>query len=403
VTPVRIAYALPIGVVLPLTPDKKATMIKKLITLTIASASTLALTGCGATEAPVLDTSIMGDGTPSRTAFGGYWWTHVDRGVVSRIVPNTGKVTPTDAWSTRLNPSMSVGQDKGIEDDGTGNLAYHVHGDVDIEPNYPPDKAFRDRYWDQLYSELCANNVCDEYVYPSSGVGFGFKAKNVPLGTDAIGTKGITFRIKIGPRHAKYTVTATDGSTTTKPRPITIEAPMDYTDCPDPSFNDEYGTHFVANNPNAQSLLWPAQPAPGQPGDRNLPLCLLQGTVLPDGTVTNNTKKTCFAHPITGTGQTAPLEISEQWVTYCAAWTDFNPVTWTDGLKSTPVPQGGITALYPDHLIKIQFEAYKPPTSDRVPMAFDYWLDDVVLLTDATWATSCNPDKGVKLIQQPTL
>jgi hypothetical protein len=388
VTPVRFANALAIGAVLTLTftPDKKATMIKKLISLAIASASTLALAGCGATDTPTLDKTLMGDGSSNMTGLKGYWWTHVDRGGVSTVVPDTGKVTPKDAKSTQLKPGFAIGVGKGLEDDGTGNTAFHITGSVNIEPPYPPDPTiYTDDYWTQLYSSICTTDGCEEMVYPSVGLGFGFKDKNVVLGDDAHEgsdptkplTKGMSFRIKVGPNHAKTCVDPTDQ--VAKACPISVALPMDYTDVPDTSFGDLFGSKYV----NATATLYPSQPA-----DANLPICSFPGTLKADGTGKQGSQsKTCFCNMIADAAKNKPMTFSDQWVTYCAAWGDFGDPGW-GGLRSAPVPTGGVTAVDPTHVIKMQFDAYKPKSNEALT-PFDFWVDDVRILTEADWTKYC--------------
>lgn len=357
-------------------------MIKKLISLAVASASTLVLAGCGETSTPTVDKSVMGDGTTNQTGLGGYWWTYVDRGDTSLVDPNTGKKEPRNAAAKELLAGLSNGN--GIAADETGNLAFHITGKVGPAPAYPPPEDIYDDYWDASYSDICVDGKCSEYRYPSAGLGFGFKAKNVPLGADAAGTKGLGFRMKLGSTHAK----AADNTT---PRPVTVSVPMDYTDVPDPSFEDEFGTKYLPAGAN--DILYP-----GQAADANLPLCSFPGTKIP-GTedVVGSQAKTCFCNMTTGAGKNKPLPLTETWQTFCVTWEDFGAPDW-GGLSSVSYPEGGIMAVDPAHVIKMQFDAYKPVTTDGAEYSaiFDFWVDDVALLDQAKWDTYC---AGAKMIE----
>lgn len=341
-------------------------MAKVLALLSLLPVVTLA--GCGLTTLEELDYSLMGDGTKNKTALGGYWWTYVDRTLTSEVNPNTGKVEPTNAASTELNPGFSVGEGLGQEIDGS-HLAYHVTGKViPVPPLLEPDA-----YWTDLFSDICKDGDCDESKYPSAGVGFGFREKNAPLGSRAFLsggklTTGIGFRLKYGATHAKVNDAFL---------PVSVSAPMDLTDAPDPSFGDQFGSRYAGLN----STLYPDKDSNG-----NYPICSFPNTVKPDGeSFYSSASKTCFCN------LTKTLEASDEWQTFCIGWEEFESPGW-GGLSSALVPDGGITQVIPERLIKIQFDAYKPTTSQE-EAAFDLWIDDVRLLNESNWDSYCSSQR----------
>ncbi|HMA95256.1 MAG TPA: hypothetical protein VKP30_21350 [Polyangiaceae bacterium] len=341
-------------------------MVKFLPLLAFASSVTLA--GCGLTTMEELDYSLMGDGKSNKTALGGFWWTYVDRTLLSEVTPNTGKRDPTNAEATELNPGLAPGVGQGQEIDGS-HPAYHVTGKVIPVPSpLEPDP-----YWSDLFAEICKDGNCGEDKYPSAGIGFGFRPSNAPLGARAIGkdgklTKGIGFRLKYGANHAKV------GDTF---QPVSVSAPMDLTDAPDPSFGDQFGSRYAGLN----STLYP-----NSDGTRNFPICSFPNSYKPDGenTYSSNTK-TCFCN------LTKTLDATDQWQTICVAWPEFESPGW-GGLDSALVPEDGITQIIPERLIKIQFDAYKPSISEG-EAAFDFWLDDVRLLSESDWDAYCSSQR----------
>jgi hypothetical protein len=355
--------------------------MKKLISLVLASASTLAIAGCGATDTPSAKEYVLFDGTSNQTGLKGYWWTYIDRGTTSEVTPNTGKENPQDALSTKLKASIAVGN--GIEVEN-GNSVLHVKGKVGPEPKYPPAEEYYDAYWDAFYSGICEGGKCGEYKYPSVGVGCGFKEKNRALGSTVTEGKyiGVGFKFKAGPDHAK-----TDDGTGL--RPVAVSIPTDYTDAPDKSFNDEFGTQYN----NANSVLYPSH------GMENLPVCSFPTTpVPPDFKPIGSQSKTCFANMTTAASKNKPLAISSNWQTFCLKWEDFGPPTWATGLANVAFPQGGIKSLDPAHAIKLQFDADKPKTGEEA-RPFDFFIDDVELLTQEEWNTFC---QGAKFIEPTT-
>jgi hypothetical protein len=362
--------------------------MKKLITLALASTTALMLAGCGATDSVAIDNSLMGDGTSAQTGLGGYWWTYVDRSGLSSVIPNTGKVNPTDAASSELNPGLSQGPGKGLEDDGTGNLAYHVTGTVAFAPkwsstlgadgiatNYTatnPTLNWVDPYVDANYGALCKDGKCGEVKYPAAGLGFGFHASNKILGPDSkdgagAPKVGISFRMKLGAGHGQTKVAGT-------PNDIAISLPLDLTDVPDPSFGDQYGTDF------AQGTL--ASGATATAG-KNVPFCSFPFSLKADGSVVGGPNKTCFGNLAT---IISPVPTTT-WTNYCVTWEAFVPPGWA----SAGLTAAGLTSLstFVDRIIKMQFDAYKPAEAETVNAPFDFWVDDVYLLDASNQATHC--------------
>lgn len=326
----------------------------------------VSLTGCGLTTLEDLDTSLMGDGNGSRTALGGYWWTYVDRTLASKVKPNTGKLDPTNARSTALKVGLAPGY--GLEIDGS-HPAYHVTGKVVPVPS----SLESDSYWSEFYGEICQDGDCGEQKYPAAGIGFGFKPKNAPLGRKAFASdgsplKGIGFRMKLGIDHARVDDVF---------QPVAVSAPMDLTDAPDPSFGDKFGTLYAELN----TALYPD-------ADRfsNFPICSFPSTYKPDGKrIYGASNKTCFCN------LTKTLDATDQWKTFCVPWEEFESPPWGD-LNNALVPDGGITQVIPERLIKIQFDAYKPSAGEE-EAAFDIWIDDVRLLGDTAWDGYCASER----------
>jgi hypothetical protein len=370
VTPVRFANALAYGAVLPLTPDKKATMIKKLISLTLASVSTLALAGCGASDNPIMDTSLMGDGSSNKTGLGGYWWTYVDRSGKSSVSPDTGKIDPMDTTTTpaKLKPSIGVGN--GIEDG-----MYHVTGTVGVAPAYN-DTTVYDTYWDGFYGTsgsigpVCGAQGCLEMKYPAVGIGLGFKAKNAPLGADADKKAGISFKMKIGPKHPDIATA-----------PIAVSLPMDLTDVPDPTFNDEFGTNYAGIAPVLPALA-----------GKNVPICTFPGSLKADGSMQGSNSKSCFANMTTD--GTTKLDPTTTLTTYCLGWAAFGQPSWATGALSaaSPIPVTDVAKLKA-HIIKLQFDAFKPAAGAAAAVDFDFYVDDVILVDEDKWDTVCKDAK----------
>lgn len=333
-------------------------MIKKLIYLTLASASTLALSGCGDTSLPPPDESLMGDGTSNKVGLGGYWWTYVDRSGKSEVIPDTGKEDPMD--TTTIPPVLagSLGPGVGLEDG-----AFHVKGHVGSEPEYDSEEeADMDRYVDAFYgkgkpAEHCLQDSCGEMAYPTAGIGFSFHDKNRPLGAKADDKVGISFRMKLGPDHAR------DGD---EPYPIYIELPMDLTDVPDPTFKDEFGTAFVAGGSGP-----------------NKPFCTFPTSANADGDEVGRSDKSCYRNPTTQ--ENTEFEVTEEWQTFCFRWDKFGAPPFPPGDFTDRIPS---VAEMKQRLIKVQFAAFKPKSGDAVD--FDFFVDDVYLLTEALWSEKCN-------------
>lgn len=340
-------------------------MIKKLISLTLASLSTLALAGCGESTLQQIDASIMGDGTSNKTGLGGYWWTYVDRSDKSNVSPYTGKVNATDTTETPPTLKDPIAPGNGI-DEG----AFHVTGKVGIAPYYAATDQY-DPYWDAFYgpdgsqAKVCGEDGCKEMKYPAVGIGFGFQANNIPLGAKANGKKGLSFKIRLGANHGK------DPQNNDQFYPVNVSLPTDLTDAPDPTFQDQFGTQYANNE---------APP--------NKPLCTFPGSLVDDKEVGSDLK-TCFAN-MTTEGNTT-LELSGDWTHFCLAWDRFAPPTWTKG----QLADAGLESMDQGktHLTKVQFDAYKPPydakAEEGFAVDFDFYLDDVLLVDEAKWDTVC--------------
>ncbi|HEY5960817.1 MAG TPA: hypothetical protein VIV60_29885, partial [Polyangiaceae bacterium] len=191
---------------------------------------------------------------------------------------------------------------------------------------------------------------------------------------------GVGFKFKAGSTHAM------NGDVF---RPIAVSVPTDYTDAPDPSFGDQFGSQYN----NANSVLYPTH----TPATDNLPICSFPKTpVPPEFKPVGSSGATCFANLTTANGANKPLAISKDWQTFCLKWEDFAAPDWArSGLAAVAFPQGGITNLDPKHAIKLQFDAYKPSSSEGA-QNFDFFIDDVELLTSDEWTTFCANAKVVE-------
>jgi hypothetical protein len=377
-------------------------MIKKLISLALASISTLTLAGCGATGIPDLpNAKKMGDGTDNKTGLGGYWWTHIDRSGTSKVSPDTGKVDPTNTTTVPAKLLDSIGPNNGIADG-----AFHIKGELGPAPVYNATDKF-DPYWDAFYGKdadsryspgVCGTfyeggkaddgttdlpaSSCGEMKYPSVGMGFGFKSKNAPLGDDATGLIGVSFKLKLG---------ASDDSS--GDFPMTVAMVMDISDVPDPTYDDQFGTKF-ANLPQT-----------GKPtsSDANTPICTFPGTVVDVNgkeDVKGSGDKSCFMNMInTGTFalyNRAGHELNKDgFVTYCMTWSDFNKPAFGGLDKGTPPVDEKNFKDYISHLTKMQFDAYKPDTPEKA-RKFEFYVDDVYLLDDKRWQEHCTGGDVVK-------
>jgi hypothetical protein len=357
------------------------------VTLVIAIAlfSSVALVGCFPQEEacidcdPFLPTS-MGNGSSNKTGFGGYWWTYYDRGGKSNIDPDTGKVEPLNPFSSELRSGISLGN--GIELDGD-NYAYHVHGEVGAAAAVSTEPVL-DVYWDAFYSSICAGGECRQPLVPEAGIGFGLKAGNSVLGeSSSFGIRGISFRAKVGGKHAL--------NAKEEFRPIEVIAPMDLTDIPDPSFVDEFGSNYDELGKHAiyENLA----------GETNLPLCIFPGF---DSLVSNglleDSRSTCLCH-----FKSNPISLSKDWKTFCVSWSAFrNP--GCNGLETTQYPPGGITELIPSRILKILFNAARPKIGEGAAR-FDFWIDNVLLVKSLSddaidsWVQVCGPKSGAIVIE----
>ena len=349
--------------------------MKKLICLALASTGIIggivALAGCGTDTPIVIDQSLMGDGTSNKTGLGGYWWTYFDRTGLSSVTPDTGKTTPKDPLATTLKPGFGGGN--GLDDDGTGNKAYHITGAVAPAPKWTStlgsDPVWQDLYVNTSYGSLCQGGLCGEVMYPSAGMGLGFKSGNEILGADAAKFTGVAFRMKVGAGHGL-------NATTGLANDVYISMPMDLTDVPDPSFTDKYGTlHDPASPPTALE-----SGAANPDTTKNWPFCSFPNSLNATGTTVGGTNKTCFAN----LGAKVAPTPTTAWATYCMTWDAFKAPGWASGLSLA-----GITALTPARVIKMQIDAYKPTSAETAPATFDIWIDDVRLIDATTAATYC--------------
>jgi hypothetical protein len=342
--------------------------MKKLIILALASTTVFNLAACGESSKVVIDDSVLTDGSSNANQLGGYWWTYVDRTGKSSVVPDTGKVTPLDAASTALKDGIKDGN--GIADDGTGNKALHVTGSVAVAPTWKADLGsvgdWQDPYVDANYGYLCQDGTCKEVAYPSAGLGMGFLKGNAPLGAKATGKAGIAFKIKLGAGHG------TDPATG-QPYLIAMSLPMDLTDVPDPSFQDTFGTDYGTGTPHSGVAAT---------AGKNQPFCSFPGSLTAAGTPVGGTNKTCFANLGTYI-EPAP---TTTWKKYCVKFTDFGAPGWAKGLA---LPEVNIVSVIPERVIKLQFDAFKPPAASTEPAAFDFWVDDVIFVDEAEFATEC--------------
>jgi hypothetical protein len=354
--------------------------MKTLNSLLLASAAWLTLVGCGATDNPAQDTTVISKGESNRTITGGFWWTYVDRAIganpKSEVVPNTGKLDPDNPTATALGPSLSSGV--GIMDDGTGtgNMAFHVTGQVRPSPKWTDslgvngqskDTAdtydYRDIYWDTHYGALCKDGKCLEVKYPSAGLGFGFQLKNKAIDLSAY--YGIGFKIR------------NDGMAVNPTSLISISLPMDITDVPDPSFGDQFG-------------------APQGDGSTFQPYCTFPGTPLATATtgIVGGNTKNCFKNYTNWPTPTDPkgnktVQAPGVLMPNCMLWSDFTaPTTWGGDVTLPGVP-GALAAVDPTRIVKMQFDAYKPLESEAAAVPFDFWIDDVVLITCENWDSVC--------------
>lgn len=353
--------------------------MKKLIYLALASTYLVTLAGCGNSDEVVIDQSLMGDGTSSKTGLGGYWWTYVDRSGTSSVLPNTGKADPTSATSTTLLPGISKGH--GIDDAGGGNLAYHVTGTVGAEPAYAETiganaSKYWDTYWDDLFPTLCGTDGCKEIKYPAAGLGFGFHVGNTVLGNDGLGSDGlpmmgVTFKLMLG--------TGQGLNATGALAPVSVSMPMDTTDAPDASFNDKFGTQY--DTTLAAAAVPPLATSP------NGPFCTFPGTLI-NGAEVTGAKKSCFSNLKVELPTVAPAApVQGAFTTYCIAFASFAVPSW-GGLNTAANPVGPIATLSPQRIIKMQFDAYQPKGT-ALATNFDFWVDDVQLLDNAKWAEVC--------------
>jgi len=246
-----------------------------------------------------------------------------------------------------------------------------------------PASIWKDTYVDKNYGALCKDGACGEVMYPSAGMGFGFKGSNAILGADAAKYTGVAFRMKIGAGHS---VNATSGA----PNDVYISMPMDLTDSPDRSFSDKYGT---ANDPSSPPTALESGGANPDP-TKNWPFCSFPNSLNAAGAVVGGTNKTCFAN----LGAKVSPAPTAAWATYCMTWDAFKAPGWASGLSLV-----GIAALTPARVIKMQFDAYKPTSAETAPAAFDIWIDDVRLIDATTAAQYCPAGSTIITAATPSI
>jgi hypothetical protein len=355
---------------------------KRLIASSFVSLS-LSVLGCQSEtdhdKGSVDNPKILGNGLNASDGLGGYWFTEVDRSLTTTIEPNTGKVDPLDPNSTTLRSSLRTGY--GLEDDGAGNTAFHVTGTVGAAPLEPLTSSFSDEYWNQVYPQLCVDGDCREVLSPKAHLGVGIRVGNQILGELGTGIQGIVFRAKVGENH--------DGLLQGIPRPIRVTAPMDLTDVPDPSFGDKFGTLYAEGADAA--LLAISE-------NRNVPFCSFVGSKRFDGNgIVGTEDKTCFCHL-----QSPEIPLSNQWKTFCIPLASFGD-PGCPGLAKATFPEGGITKVIPERLIKILFEAYRPQGNEPAT-DFDLWVDDILMIAPKNvestelWDKYCGEGSGATVL-----
>ena len=164
---------------------------------------------------------------------------------------------------------------------------------------------------------------------------------------------------------------------------------MDLTDVPDPSFSDQFGTDFAEG---ADPWLLAISE------NRNVPFCSFVGSKHLDGSgAVGAEDKTCFCH-----FQSPEVPLSSEWKTFCIPWKSFKD-PGCPGLAKVTFPEGGITKLIPERLIKILFDAYRPQGTEPAT-DFDLWIDDVRILSPksaqstAPWDEYCGETSGATVL-----
>jgi hypothetical protein len=311
------------------------------------------LCACQQPEAngPTQDRSLLGDATSNKTGLGGYWWSYVDRSGSSVVIPYNGKRNPND--TTTIPPALAepLRFGYGLDPDASGNAAFHVRGSV------APSSSLRDDYWNAFYSSICDGGDCAIEEPYSAGLALQFKSNSRPLRYLANMSHGIRFRARIGATHATTGVG--------QPYPVTIRAATDYTEIPDPTMADNFGTAYVDGDVPSLYL--------GQISTQNYPLCAFPGSVLKDGTVAGAEQASCGCHMAV----TLPA-LTQMWQDFCVLWSAWrNP--GCSAPQGFPALPEALDATAAERLTRMYFDAYKP-TSDEQAVSFDFWLDDVYLI-----------------------
>jgi hypothetical protein len=328
----------------------------------------------------VVDGTLLGDGRSNKSGTGGYWWTQIDRSGLTEIIPNTGKVYPNDPEGRELRPGFSPGN--GLEDDGSGNVAFHITGTVPAAPTVSALSTLKDPYWNATYGALCVNGDCMEYKIPEARLSLELREYNRVVAEEGTPSKGISFRVRAGNKHG--------GLAEGTPRPLRVRTPMDLTDVPDPSFGDRFGSKY-----DAESLGH----LPTNELVSNAPFCLFAGSLRPDGmSAVGDAGKSCFCH-----FESPEIFVTKEWKTVCVAWSAMAVPDSCPGLANAPYPVGGITKIIPERLTKLHFDVYQP-TSTEAAADFDLWFDDIRMLgetstrTTAVWDEYCGADSGATVL-----
>lgn len=161
-----------------------------------ALAAAALLVGACSTKPPESDTTIISHCDNNQVSTGGYWWTYRDRanGAGADITPLTD-----------LQTSFPM-----VDCDLKGKCA-HVTGHVIGGP----------------LDVSAGTDLCGEAIYPAAGLGFGFRANNVPFTLPA-GATGISFFAKSVPVAPETTY------------PVRLAMPQTTTDYPQAEFSDQF-------------------------------------------------------------------------------------------------------------------------------------------------------------------
>jgi hypothetical protein len=169
--------------------------MKRTATFCALVAAALLMGACSTTP-PESDTSILSHCNDNKASTGGFWWTYRDRanGAGADILPLTD-----------LSTSFTM------EDCDLKGKCAHVKGHVRGGP----------------LDVSAGTDLCGEAIYPAAGLGFGFRANNVPFTLPA-GATGISFFAKGTPVAPETTY------------PVRVAMPQTTTDYPQSEFSDAF-------------------------------------------------------------------------------------------------------------------------------------------------------------------